>query len=89
MSTPSGQGGSVSDYQHSRASYECELTSVILELEVPDFVDEKRLEGRVEERERFEPSEPSRKLVAVDEEAGEEEAVTRRRSQTWHRERRT
>jgi hypothetical protein len=47
---------------------------VIFELEVPNLVDQQRLEGGVEERKGLEPAKPARQLVSVDQQARKEEA---------------
>lgn len=48
---------------------------MIFELQVTDLVDEESLKGGVEEGRRLEPLQVRRQLVAIDKEAGEEEAA--------------
>ena len=47
---------------------------MIFELEIPDLVDQQRLESCMEERKGLEPAKPARQLVSVDQQARKEEA---------------
>lgn len=51
------------------------LTSVIFELEIPDLVDQQRLEGGMEKRKGLEPAKPARQLVSIDQQPRKEEAA--------------
>jgi len=77
MSTPSARGRvPVSELREKVETRRGRgRTAVVLELQVPDLVDEERLERGVEEGRRLEPLQVPRQLVLVDEEAGEQEAA--------------
>ena len=67
ISTPSENSSEVS-FKSFRPleSDKGKLTSVVAKLKVADFVDDVRHERGVEEGPGFEPSEPRRQLVSVD-----------------------
>lgn len=75
ISTPSAKWKGPVSLGEERTKRRKRRTAVILQLQVPHLVDEESLERGMEEGEGLEPLEEPGELVAVDEEAGEEEAA--------------
>lgn len=75
MSTPSETAEGCVSGSSAFSSEPRHRTAMIFELQVADLVDEESLEGGVEEGRRLEPLQVRRQLVAIDEEASEEEAA--------------
>ena len=59
-----------------RRHLDIDSVTMILELEISHFVDEQSLERGVKERDRLEPLQVPRQLVAIDEQPGEEQTAT-------------